>query len=136
MVIATFFKKNIYLLPLFSKQTNNGNGNRYRNLNNGKGLFQSISRTAQVKKKQLVAKHLNVPKINPNVTKFAFYCIFTIHLSKASGCHCQGTHVTLAFEVPLKNTIPSLPAVSYVYRADLSSSLQLFTPSKMEFEFF
>ena len=29
-----------------------------------------------------------VPKIDPNITKFAFYCIFTLQFSKTSGCTC------------------------------------------------
>ena len=38
-------------------------------------------------KNQWVPRHLKVPKIDPITSKFAFYCIFTLQFSKASGCN-------------------------------------------------
>ena len=49
-------------------------------------------------KNQWVPRHLKVPKIDPIITKFAFYCILTLQFSKASGC--PGTHGTHGYGPP------------------------------------
>ena len=54
-------------------------------------------------KSQWVPKRSKVPKIDPNFPIFAFYCIFTLQFSKASGCPC--THATHGYGDPAETEV-------------------------------